>query len=475
MFDISYFRKDPRPFFKFAREIYPGQFRPSPCHRFIRTLERHGKLLRNYTQNIDTLEQVVGIERVVQCHGSFATATCTKCKRKVDAEAIREHIFEQRIPYCEVCVEQVEAYKRLQEMETPPIAETTTTAARDAAEEGQSSGCSESQRESSAEEREGEQQQKDSSSNNQEESGAESESDRPATVDPMLQPGIMKPDIVFFGESLGDAFHESVGRDKGDTDLLIMIGSSLKVRPVALIPSSVPPDVPQVLINREPLPHLTPDVELLGDCDGIVDQICRILGEGWEEPVHREDGPLAETRELMEKEEDKSWREWEEKVAAARIKKEEAAKEAAEKAAAKESSEQQQGDAAAAADVPAQEGGSAENGAEDDGDNDDVASTPFWLHARQSLASRLPPSTYFFRPPNRYVFPGAEVYSDDEEDSDSGSSSGDSSDDESSSKDEEERKQKQQQEEEKAQDGGETTTAAAPSEQSEEEKRQQEA
>lgn len=28
MFDISYFKKDPRPFFKFAKEIYPGQFQP---------------------------------------------------------------------------------------------------------------------------------------------------------------------------------------------------------------------------------------------------------------------------------------------------------------------------------------------------------------------------------------------------------------------------------------------------------------
>ena len=36
MFDIQYFKKDPRPFFKFAREIYPGQFQPSPCHKFIR-------------------------------------------------------------------------------------------------------------------------------------------------------------------------------------------------------------------------------------------------------------------------------------------------------------------------------------------------------------------------------------------------------------------------------------------------------
>ena len=73
MFDIHYFRKDPRPFFKFAREIYPGQFQPSPCHKFIQAVEGEGKLLRNYTQNIDTLEQVAGIEKVIQCHGSFAT------------------------------------------------------------------------------------------------------------------------------------------------------------------------------------------------------------------------------------------------------------------------------------------------------------------------------------------------------------------------------------------------------------------
>ena len=56
----------------------------------------------------------------------------------------------------------------------------------------------------------------------------------------------MKPDIVFFGEGLGDEFHNAVAQDKNDVDLLIMIGSSLKVRPVALIPSSIDPSVPQV-------------------------------------------------------------------------------------------------------------------------------------------------------------------------------------------------------------------------------------
>ena len=64
-----------------------------------------------------------------------------------------------------------------------------------------------------------------------------------------------------------------MSRDKDECDLLIIMGSSLKVRPVALIPSSIPETVPQILINREPLNHLTFDVELLGDCDVIVRQL----------------------------------------------------------------------------------------------------------------------------------------------------------------------------------------------------------
>ena len=37
--------------------------------RFISLLQKTGRLLRNYTQNIDTLEQVAGITNVIQCHG----------------------------------------------------------------------------------------------------------------------------------------------------------------------------------------------------------------------------------------------------------------------------------------------------------------------------------------------------------------------------------------------------------------------
>ncbi|MPC10353.1 NAD-dependent protein deacetylase sirtuin-1 [Portunus trituberculatus] len=106
----------------------------------------------------------------------------------------------------------------------------------------------------------------------------------------------MKPDIVFFGEGLPDEFHDKMAEDKDECDLLIVVGSSLKVRPVALIPSSLPPHVPQILINREPLRHLTFDVELLGDCDVIINELCHRLDNGWEELCSQE--PMTELREL---------------------------------------------------------------------------------------------------------------------------------------------------------------------------------
>lgn len=85
--------------------------------------------------------------------------------------------------------------------------------------------------------------------------------------------GILKPDIVFFGEGLPELYHKSINEDKNKCDLLIVIGSSLKVKPVANIPLLLPKGVPQVLINRESLRHMNFDVELLGDCDVIVNEI----------------------------------------------------------------------------------------------------------------------------------------------------------------------------------------------------------
>ena len=43
--------------------------------------------------------------------------------------------------------------------------------------------------------------------------------------------------------------------------------------------------MPQILINREPLHHFNFDVELLGNCDAVIAELCHRLGEDWSEVV----------------------------------------------------------------------------------------------------------------------------------------------------------------------------------------------
>lgn len=61
---------------------------------FIKLLENKNKLLRNYSQNIDTLEKLSGIsdDKVVLCHGSFLTFSCIQCGNKEDGSIYREDI-----------------------------------------------------------------------------------------------------------------------------------------------------------------------------------------------------------------------------------------------------------------------------------------------------------------------------------------------------------------------------------------------
>ncbi|KAF9187231.1 NAD-dependent histone deacetylase sir2 [Haplosporangium sp. Z 11] len=235
MFDLRFFRRQPETFYSFAKEIFPSNFTPSPSHHFIKLIEDKGKLLRNYTQNIDTLEQKAGIQNVLHCHGSFATASCIRCKHQVPGNDIKDSIFKQEVAYCKVC-------------ETLDSNPNPTSRPKNQK--------SRAQRFSS-------------SSSEDDDSGDE--------ID--LKP-LMKPDIVFFGESLPREFDEDLDQDRGEVDLLIVMGSSLKVAPVSDIMHQLPANIPQILINRTPITHMAFDVQLLGNCDTIVAELCRMAG--WE-------------------------------------------------------------------------------------------------------------------------------------------------------------------------------------------------
>ncbi|KAM3173729.1 hypothetical protein ACTXT7_011990 [Hymenolepis weldensis] len=63
--------------------------------------------------------------------------------------------------------------------------------------------------------------------------------------------GVVKPDIVFFGEPLPDEFYTGVKTDFPKCDLLIIMGTSLSVHPFCGIVDLVKDGVPRLLINRE--------------------------------------------------------------------------------------------------------------------------------------------------------------------------------------------------------------------------------
>lgn len=100
--------------------------------------------------------------------------------------------------------------------------------------------------------------------------------------------GLVKPDIVFFGESLPSRFSKLLHKDLKSTDLLLVMGTSLMVAPVSLIPEMVEKKCNRVLFNREvvgdfeiPLSYShwnQRDVIEQGDCDSTVTRLCQLLG-----------------------------------------------------------------------------------------------------------------------------------------------------------------------------------------------------
>eukprot|EP01102_Stenamoeba_stenopodia_P018824 TRINITY_DN696_c0_g1_i1.p1 TRINITY_DN696_c0_g1~~TRINITY_DN696_c0_g1_i1.p1 ORF type:complete len:798 (+),score=192.75 TRINITY_DN696_c0_g1_i1:215-2608(+) len=92
----------------------------------------------------------------------------------------------------------------------------------------------------------------------------------------------IKPDVVFFGESLPPRFFNLKQEDFKHCDLLIVMGTSLQVYPFASLPNDVKKNTPRILINRDavgPFTRCGPlDVALLGDCDSGVRELVSLLG-----------------------------------------------------------------------------------------------------------------------------------------------------------------------------------------------------
>jgi len=204
LFTLSYFKKNPKPFYQVVSQLYGGAYRPTLTHSFIRLLETRRILNACWTQNVDDLERLAGISswRLIQAHGTLDSQRCTTCNAKLDDRKMKQAVVSGEVPICE---------KR---------------------------GCK----------------------------------------------GFVKPDVVFFGETLPLKFWLNLPFLKR-ADLLIILGTSLAVPPFAFIADRVPKSCPRVVINKEMVWGIggrESDVQCLGDCDETVRRLAQLIGGDWE-------------------------------------------------------------------------------------------------------------------------------------------------------------------------------------------------
>lgn len=92
--------------------------------------------------------------------------------------------------------------------------------------------------------------------------------------------GLVKPDIVFFGESLPEEFQRTRTLPAA-ADLAIVMGTSLTVQPFASLPGYCSEGIPRLLVNSDRVGGLgsrADDVLLLGDCDEGVRKLASAVG-----------------------------------------------------------------------------------------------------------------------------------------------------------------------------------------------------
>ncbi|PBP24425.1 NAD-dependent deacetylase sirtuin-2 [Diplocarpon rosae] len=228
VFDISFFRENPNPFYVLAKELYPGKFYPTVSHSFISLLNKKKTLKMLFTQNIDCLERQAGVpaDKIIEAHGSFASQRCIDCKTEYPDDQMKVAVEKGDVPHCMV---------------------------------------------------------------------------------PQCN-GLVKPDIVFFGEALPESFHSNRNIPVM-ADLVIVMGTSLSVHPFASLPTQARDGVPRVLINKEIVGDFgsrPDDVVVLGDCDEGVRKLADALGwreeleEMWLEVAgNTKENEAERSRELM--------------------------------------------------------------------------------------------------------------------------------------------------------------------------------
>ncbi len=172
IFDIEFFKTKPEEFYRVNIPLIKEfiNAKPNITHKMLALLEKKGLLKGVITQNIDGLHEKAGSKKVYNCHGTYRTLHCLKCKKEYKVEDFLLY-YEKNGFYCK---------------------------------------CG----------------------------------------------GLIKPDVVFFGESLTKDFFEAL-KDINKCDVMLVLGTSLSVYPVAGIVEEVFINGTEVFCVNRSIPALS--------------------------------------------------------------------------------------------------------------------------------------------------------------------------------------------------------------------------
>ena len=286
IFQLDNFKLYPREFYNIVQKIVPrlkyyqaldGHVHASSksqaiprfgtVHAFLNLLQDSSKLLATYTQNIDGLEKVAGVDgaRIINCHGSWEGATCLSCGGIADPDAYLQLVVDGLIPLCPCSKPSPEGptshRTNEQRQARPKKSEQLEGIAYLSPDQISITRKSVSHK---------------MGSKKRKRSSSEENND----VLPCIS-GLLKPDIVFFGERITD-YDRDLKQHLKTVDLLLIIGTSLTVGPVNEMPFQLPDGIPQIWVSNQSLKNksLDVDIQLIGKCDLIIEELCERAGWG---------------------------------------------------------------------------------------------------------------------------------------------------------------------------------------------------
>ena len=173
--------------------------RPNAGHEALARMEQSGLIIGVITQNVDGLHQAAGSRSVLELHGSLSEVVCLQCGAREDRAALQGRILSQNASWADGPFRTASAEPDGDARLEPP-------------------------------------------------------SDGPFRVPDCLRcGGILKPDVIFFGENVPRARVEQALAMLGQADVLLVVGSSLAVYSgYRFVVQAVQEEKPVAIVNGGP-------------------------------------------------------------------------------------------------------------------------------------------------------------------------------------------------------------------------------